>query len=285
MADQITVGSNTKNELIIAAVQKNLLERSTIASFVRDVSAFAIKGATAVEIPKLTNFNVTNRAFGAAVDSQKLDDSVDEIRFNKNAYISWSVDARSVYQSSIDWQIEQALRASAAHAKYVDEQVIDVAVNVAGSEIAISDAKTEILEMRAFILGNGGEIGKMSLWISPAKEAEMLAVQDFIRADYTGAAAVRNGEIGRLYGVPVIISRLLGDEFSRPEMIMCDSDGIGLGFQEGVQFSEQNENSLGALSKRYAMDQLFGTAGLLLGEEGVSATKSPLVAKLAIATP
>ena len=56
--------------------------------------------------------------------------------------------------------------------------------------------------------------------------------------------------------------------------------GIGLAFQGGVEMSEQDANEYGASSKRIAMDQVFGTGGLELGEQGALSTESPLVAKL-----
>jgi hypothetical protein len=280
MADTPIVASNTKNDLIIAAVQKNLIEKSVLAPLVRDVSAFAIKGAKSIEVPRLSNFTVQDRTFGATGDAEALLDSADQINFDFNAYIAYLYDSRSVYQSSIDWQVEAALRSAASHAKYVDTKIIETAVAVAGAEIVASDVKTEILGMREYILQNGGDIGRMSLWISTAKEAEMLAVQDFVRADFYGSSNVRTGQIGQIYGVPVVISRQLGG--TNPDMIMCDADGIGLGFQEGVQMSEQKANEYGANSMRVAMDQVFGLGGLELNEQGAGAGLSPLVAKLAV---
>jgi hypothetical protein len=116
----------------------------------------------------------------------------------------------------------------------------------------------------------------MTIAIGPGKESEMLAEQDFVRADFYGSANVRTGQLGMIYGIPVVISRLIGDN----QMFMYDADGIGLGFQGGVEMSDQPANEYGANSRRVAMDQIFGLGGLELGEQGVLATESPLVAKL-----
>ena len=279
MADNPTLGANTKNDLIVAAVQKNLIEKSVLAGTVRDVSAFAIKGAKSFDVPKLSNFTVTNRAFGSTADASALVDSSDTVELNNNAYIAWLIDSRSEYQSSVEFSIESAMRASLAHAKNVDEAVLSTIDSVAGIEVSaatFTTVKEQVLEMRRQLLQNGGDIARMTIAIGVDKEAEMLAENDFVRADFYGSANVRTGQIGQLYGIPVVISRLItGDE-----MKMYDADGIGLAFQGGVEMSTQDANEYGASSKRTAMDQVFGLGGLELGEQGVGAALSPLVAKL-----
>ena len=279
MADSLTLGANTKNDLIVSAVQKNLIEKSVLAPTVRDVSAFAVAGAQSFSVPKLSNFSVTNRAFGASADATALVDSSDKIDLNNNAYIAWLFDSRSVYQSSIEFKIESAMRVSLAHAKNVDQAILTAIDAVAEHEVSkatFTTVKDQVLEMRRLILQDGGDVSRMTISIGVDKEAEMLSVADFIRADFYGSANVRTGQIGQLYGVPVVISRLItGDE-----MKMHDADGIGLAFQGGIEMSEQDANEYGANSKRVAMDQIFGIGGLELGEQGAGATKSPLVAKL-----
>ena len=279
MADAIQTLPNTKNDLIVSAVQKNLIEKSVLAPTVRDVSAFAIKGATSFNVPKLSNFSVVNRTFGSAGDATALVDSSDQILLDNNAYIAYLYDSRDAYQSTIEYKIEAAMRASVAHAKNVDEKIITAIDLVAGVEVSkatFTTIKEQILEMRRQLLQNGSDISRMTIACGVDKEADMLAESDFVRADFYGSANVRLGQIGMLYGVPVVISRLItGDE-----MKMYDADGIGLAFQGGIEMSEQDANEYGANSKRVAMDQVFGIGGLELGEQGVGGTVSPLVAKL-----
>ena len=279
MADVIQTLPNSKNDLIVSAVQKNLIEKSVLAPTVRNVSQYAIKGAKSFAVPKLSNFAVTNRAFGVAGDSSALVDSTDVINLDFNAYIAWLFDSRDVYQSSLEYRVEAAMRASLSHAKYVDEQIVTTLEAIAGVTVsiaAITTLKAQILDMRKQLVQNGGDIGRMTIAVGTEKEADMLAEADFVRADFYGSANVRSGQIGQLYGIPVVISRLItGDT-----MYIYDADGIGLAFQGGVEMSDQAANEFGANSMRTAMDQVFGLGGLELGEQGVGATLSPLVAKL-----
>lgn len=282
MADVIQTLPNTKNDLIVAAVQKNLIEKAVLASTVRDVSAFAIKGAKSFAVPKLSNFTVTNRAFGAAADAQALVDSTDLINLNFNAYIAWLYDSRDVYQSTLEYKTEAAMRSSDQHAKYVDQQILVTLDAVAGHTASVATFTTvreQVLELRRLVLQSGGDISKMTVAISLDKEAEMLKEADFIRADFYGTANVRTGQIGQIYGMPVVISRLITGT-GAGSMFVHDRDGVGLAFQGGVEMSDQSANEYGANSRRIAMDQVFGLGGLELGEQGVGATVSPLVGKL-----
>jgi len=100
MADAIQTSPNTKNDIIVSAVQKNLIEKAVLAPTCRDVSAYAIAGSDAFRVPKLSNFSVTNRAFGSAADAQTLTDSWDRINLDFNAYIAWLYDSSAAMLSS-----------------------------------------------------------------------------------------------------------------------------------------------------------------------------------------
>lgn len=277
MADSINLLPNTKQDLIAAAVQKNLIEKAVLAPTVSNLSAFAVKGAKSISISKLSNFSVVDRAFGAAGDATALTDAKDIINFDFNAYVAYLFDSRDAYQSTIEYQIEAALRASAAHSKYVDQQIVAGLLAGADHEVSVASfttVKEQALELRRLVLQSGGDIGKMTLAISLDKEAEMLKEADFIRADFYGSANVRMGQIGQIYGMPVVISRLLTGS-GADSMICYDADGYGLAFQGGVEMSEQMANEYGAGSKRVAIDQVFGV-GVLQNNAGVS----PLIGKL-----
>ena len=282
MADAPQVLPNSKNDLIVPNVQKNLIEASMFAPTVRDISGFFPKGSKSAAIPKLTNFAVQNRAFGATGDATALVDSTDLVDTFKNAYIAYLYDSRDIYQSTINYQLEASARAGAAHGKDVDLNVIATILGVAGHEVSVAaftTIKEQALELRRQVLQAGGDISKMTYGISLDKEAEMLQEADFIRADFYGSANVRSGQIGQIYGIPVMVSRNVTGT-GADSMFLHDADGIGLGFQGGVEMSEQLANEYGASSMRVAVDQLYFYGGLQLGESGVAADKSALVAKL-----
>ena len=176
--------------------------------------------------------------------------------------------------------MEAASRAARAHAKYVDQQIITVLEAVAALSVngaAPADiTQADILDMREQIIASNGDLSQAVLAVSTDQEKVMLQINDFVRADAYGSSNLPNGVIGRVYGMPVIVSNLIKAQ----QAFVFERDGLGLAFQEGVQMSEQDANEYGAMSKRVAVDQVFDVGGLELGEQGASGTKSPLVAKL-----
>lgn len=280
MADAIQTLPNSKNDLIISLVQKELIERAMFAPFCRDLSGFAGKGTQSIKVPKLSSFSVVDRTFGAAGDATALTDATDTISLSFNAYLSWIEDHRDVYQSTIEYRMEASSRAARAHAKYVDQQIITTleavaALSVNGATPA-DITQADILDMREQIIASNGDLSQAVLAVSTDQEKVMLQINDFVRADAYGSSNLPNGVIGRVYGMPVIVSNLIKAQ----QAFVFERDGLGLAFQEGVQMSEQDANEYGAMSKRVAVDQVFGVGGLELGEQGAGGTESPLVAKL-----
>jgi hypothetical protein len=279
MADAIQTLPNTKNDLIVAMVQKELIARSVVAPLVTDLSAFAIKGSKSFNVPKLTSFTVANRAFGAAQDATALVDSFDQIELNINAYIAWVEDHADIFQSSLDYRMIASQRAASAHAKYLDTQVINGLVAAAHDAVGAGTddiTKDFFLEMRKGLLENDADLSKLKFVASIDQESKLLAINDFVRADAYGTSNIPNGVIGRLYGVPVYISNILTGQ----QCLMFDTDGYGLALQQAPNMSEQNANQYGSKGVRVAIDQVFGHGGLQLGEKSVGATESPLIIKL-----
>lgn len=284
MADVITGSTQldpTKMEIIAEMVQRELAFNAKLFPFITDFSFLAGKGAKSVSFPKLTSFTVTNRASGAAGDASALTSSVDTMLLDKNAYVAWLVDSSDEVQSRIDVQAEFAKRAAAAHGRYVDSQIITELDLVAGLNInagvPADITRDNILDMREFIAKNDGKLESTVLVIPPEQEKAMLKISEFSNADVYGQAVIPSGMIGRVYGIPVIIHNGLGDA---QQAYMFEKEGMSIAFQKAPNMSAQMANEYGSNAVRYAMDQLFGVKGLQLGEKGLGATVSPLVAKL-----
>jgi N4-gp56 family major capsid protein len=280
MADVITGNTQlgtTKQEIIAAVVQKELKFRAKLLPFVSDVSMFAGKGMKSVSFPKLTSFTAVNRASGVAGDATALTASVDKLNLDQNAYVSWIIDSMDETQTTIDAQLEFAKRAAAAHGRYVDEKllaVIEAAAGLTAAAGVISQAK--ILDAREELLKNEADMSKVVLCIAPDVEKTMLGISDFVRADAYGSAVLQTGVIGYVYGVPVMVHTGV----SAGESFMWDKDAVAIAFQKLPQMGEQEAIQYGVGAKRVAIDQLFGSTALQLGEKGKLATQSPLIVKV-----
>ncbi|MEM4359723.1 MAG: phage capsid protein [Candidatus Bilamarchaeaceae archaeon] len=267
----------TKQQIIAAAVQKELKFRAILAQYVTDVSAFAVKGAKQISFPKLQSFTVQNRASATAGTPQALQASLDTLDLNHNAYVSWLIDGSDAIQTAIDARIEFARRAAAAHGRYVDVQIYTEVKNNAGFTATATALRDRILEARAWLRRNEAVLDETVIVASPEMETQLLQVQEFSRADMYGQAVIPAGVIGRLYGVPVVIHSALQND----EIFMWEKSGVALGFQAAPNYASQAAIEYGTTAVLEAMDQLFGVKALQIDQgTNTAAGKSALIAKV-----
>lgn len=282
----------TKQDIIAAAVQRELKERSFLSNYVMDVSNFAGKGMKSISFPKLTNFTVEERATATAGTIQDLTSSVDQLDLDKRAYISWLVDSNDDIQSTIDYQAEAAVRAASAHARFVDNELIKELLGV--SSLSLNGAtpadidRDSILEMRRYLMENNANMDNVALVIPPSQEEAMLKVNEFSRAEVYGQAVIPSGVIGRVYGIPVLIhnSPDLDDAADGyQQALMFEREACAIGFQRAPSFDEQKKIEYGTGAMLQAVDQLFGVKGMQLGVSSdkhvIGAGVTGLCAKLA----
>jgi hypothetical protein len=273
----------TKQDLIAALVQRELLESATLTNFLTDLSSLAVKGSKTVSVPKLSSFTVQDRAFGAAAtENTALVAEVDTVALDKNKIILFGYDASDDQQSTIDYMVAAVTRAARAHGRQVNADIItmwnlvaDLSVNGATpADITVN----AILDMREQMLENFADMNTVSLIISASQEKAMLKIAEFSRYDYRGVgpAPVINGVIGSVYGVPVVLNQQLATQ----QAYMVAREGSAIAFQKAPAVAEDTALQYGTGGKQVAVDQLYGVGGLQLGEGTAAATKSPLIAKL-----
>jgi nucleoid DNA-binding protein len=267
----------TKQDLIAAAVQKELKFNAVLSSYVTDVSQFAVKGAKSISFPKLGSFTVQNRASATAGNIQTLVSATDKLDLDVNAYVSWLIDASDEVQSTLAAKMEFAARAAAAHGRYVDENIILEVKDKFGftaTEVALRD---KVLEVRAWLKRNEAVLENTVMVVSPEMEAELLQIAEFSQAQIFGQAVIPTGVIGRLYGMPVVTH----SGFAADEAFIWERSAIALGFQAAPNYASQPAIEYGTQSVLEAMDQLFGVQGLQINQGTNTALgKSGLIAKV-----
>jgi hypothetical protein len=119
--------------------------------------------------------------------------------------------------------------------------------------------------MRKLLKKADADMNQVVFLASPAQEAYLLNIDEFTRNDIYTGQVVMSGQIGRLYGVPVIIHNGLSDS----QFFMFEKSGLALGMQAAPAYGEAPAIEYGVGSVKRAVDQLFGVCGLQL-TSGVS---------------
>lgn len=279
MADLIhgnTEVGATKEALIAAVVQRELISGSIVAPYCYDVSQYCEPGAKTIEFPKAGHFTVSNRTEGSAGDASVVTYSTDMLSLNKNAYVAWIVDYKSKVQSKIDVQMDLAARAAKAHAKYLDTQII-AELEAAGDATATAGTVSYAIltEMMQTFMSRIGDKSQGAWLFGPSAWGTLIGLDEFKRADVFGNANIPTGSIGSIFGVPVVIS----DQVGSNTYYLFDKQAIAFGVQAGPSYSEQMANQYGSQAKRAVLDQIFGVKGMFINQEGAGAAESALIIK------
>lgn len=267
MADIITGVSEvdaTRQELVAAMVQRELKAQAIVASSMMDVSQFAEPGSKTIKFPKATSFNVEKKLSGSAASAQALTYTTDDLPLDQHAVIQWIIEKRASLQSRVNLEMEAIKRASSSHARQVDQDLLDAMSAGAALSVTISGSfgREEITEARRKLRAAHFpiEAGKVFLLCGPTLEESMLNVADFINAEKYGASEpVQNGEIGKVFGLKVLVSNLITTSLA----YVYHSEGLALGFQQMPEFEEQPD--LANLGMRQSLDQLYGLKVLQSG--------------------
>lgn len=260
MADVVMGNTETvalRQDLIAALVQRELIDEAVIVPGVYNVSQFAEVGAKTVEFPKAGSFTVQKKIEDEQAQAQAVTYSTDSLALDQHAVVQWIIPKRSMVQSRINLLADTVARAARAHAKTVDDDLITamLAGAASGNNVTLSGSfgREEITEMRSKLRRAYWPTNDLTLAIAPELEEDMLNVADFINAEkYGSVAPIQNGEIGKVFGVKVVVSTLL----TAAQALMFHREAVALAFQQMPEFDEQKD--LQNLGIRYSLDQLYG---------------------------
>jgi hypothetical protein len=267
--------SASKNNLIIGMVQRELKFAAKLLPFISDFSMFAQKGMKQIQVPKMGSFTVQNRASGVDGDVSALTVTTDVLNLDQKNYISWIVDSADEIESSIAVQAEYIKRASAAHGRKIDELIL-AAAQAAATDFGAGVTYANMLAMNTFLKKNDALMDQVVIIASPDAEEDLMSLDEFKRADVYGAPVIPNGleQVGKIFGRPVMIHNGL----TGSKVLAFEKSGLGYAFQQQPNVARQPEVGYGTSAERVAIDLKMGVAALQLGEKGLLATESPLIA-------
>lgn len=279
MADSIVSNLNvdsSKMAMIASAAQKSLAFAAKLVPTATDLSFMVGKGMKSLDVPKFGEFTVTDRASGAPADAVVLTDGSDLMLLNKIPHINFIIDPQDEIQSRLDVQMEYAVRAAAAQGRFVD-LALAAELNTVGTAFSTGAiAKSWVLDAREYIAANNGDLSNTVLCINAGSERDLLAIDDFVRYDSTGVVSpIISGVIGRIYGIPVIVSNAFGAD----KYAMYEKSGLAVAFQRQATIGTNPDVKYGPTAQRWAIEAQFGVKGMQIAVGSAAAGKSALVAK------
>lgn len=203
--------------------QARMLDKSILKTWGSEVK----KGDT-YHIPRITELPVEDKASDTAVSIFSNNDTDFSITVDTDRTCSVGIDILLDVQSSYALRKPYMESMGYALAKDLTGQILGLraAVNatsaasifasnnglLSGNGTAITLAS--IMQARRFLLENdvmdGGDLGGLTLLISPAQESALYLIPQFISRDFISNQPMVNGQIGTLLGMNVVRTSLIG---------------------------------------------------------------------------
>lgn len=258
---------------VSSLIQKFLIQESKMLPLCTDYSFLAVKGANSIKVPRSAGFTVGDKSENVSVDAQAVTYASDTISLDQHRTVQFLVEKiadKQAVPAIVEDMIMKAMKAMALDA---DEKII-AELRLASSaapdhEIVFNDTVNndlelvDILEARRLLQVQNINPQECYMAIGPDKEKDMLAISDFVHAEkYGSAEGLVNGEIGKLFGLKVIVHTSLANE-----LLAWHPTAVGYAFQQTTELD--SDKDLANLATRYSLDYIAGFEVLDGGKRNV----------------
>jgi len=258
---------------VSATLQSFLIQESKLLPTVTRIPA--LPGRSSVDLNLMPGLVVGDKSENVAASLQELTTSADTLNFDKEKIVAFAIEDRAREQSMVNLEAGGLERAAKAIALQMDQDIVaqleltsasgpDHRVAYANSLTDDTLGQEDVLEAKRLLAVQNIEFGDCRIGVGPGSEKNLLLIDNFVHVDKYGAnTATANGEIGRLYGAPVIMSNVFDDAktlFWHPEHVV-------IGEQRMMKF--ESDRDILKLSDIYAVHALYGVQVLDGGKRGV----------------
>lgn len=286
MADALTGKTEidaVSEELVSLRVQQVLTAEAVVFPLMSDYSDQAGPGIDVVKIPKFSNFSVASKAENTAADASINAFSADSLALSTYEYVQFLVEDIAGLQAKpniVAAYIEQAGKDLAAKMDANIVAALDAGPSTSSPDhdMKYNDAtnedleKTDILETRRLL--NVAKVPMSGRWgiINPSKEKDLLNISEFVRVDEAGgSAALRNGQIGRLFGYDIVVYQ--GTEATSGASYFGHQSACAVARQMAPKIEMQRQ--IEHLGDRWSISHIYGIKVLDSGKRFVRITETP----------
>lgn len=243
---------------VIATYKKNLV----VANLVQNLNHQGKKGDT-IHIPKPGRNDASAKV--ANSDVTAITDTATEILVNIDQHYEWSMYIEDI----AELQALNSMRrfytddAGYALARNVDSAIItalDGASALTGGNAVISSVTnwdTSILQAIENLNDNDVPVNDRALVVTPSCMTALMATDRFTEQQFIGdGSAIRTGNIGNIYGIPVYMSTQVGTGATE-KAFLFQKDSTVLATQQSVRTQTQYKQE--KLADLFTADTVYGT--------------------------
>ena len=200
---------NIWSKEVLMFVKKNLVLLPLIKHYDADVK----RGGQTLEIPNVSTIGAHQKAQNTVVTLNYNTETKTTINLNKHYESSFLLEDLVKIQSVYDLRSDYTQAAAYAISETIDG---DLAASMASTFSAFGSYGTPlndnlILTVNRYLSDAKAPRSDRSLVVAPKGEAELLAIDKYVRYDALGvggdANSIKNGKIGRIYGTDVFMSQ------------------------------------------------------------------------------
>ena len=258
----VTETSAASHAEVSKLAQTFLIQQAKLAATITDYSSLAVPGAASIELPRSGGFSVGSKSENTKVDSQIVTWEADTISLDQHRVIQFVLEDKAAIQSNVATVKDAIMKATKALALDMDTKII-VELRLASSSapdhlIKFTDTTNEDIELgdilaaRKLLIDQNIDPRECFMGVGSDQEKFMLAIDNFISAEKYGSnEPILNGEIGKIYGMKVIVHTGFNQE-----ALFWHPSAVGFAIQQGTRF--QTESALSDLGTRYSLDYIAG---------------------------
>lgn len=246
---------------ISSLAQTFLIQNSVLLPTSTNYSALAVQGASSIKLPRSGGFTVGNKAENTAVDAQVITYAADSITFSHRT-VQFLIEKLAQKQSVVDVVQDAVMKATKALALDVDVKILAELAQASASgpdhQLVFVDtatdvvARADVLNARRLLINQNINPRECFIAVGSEKEAELLAISDFIDASKYGSnSPIMLGEIGMIYGMRVIVHTSITDQ-----MYVWHPSAVGHAFSQQIELDMDKD--LANIGMRYSLDYIFG---------------------------
>ena len=259
---------NVWSSEVLMFVKANLVLVPLVRHYDADVQAY---GQT-VEIPNVSTITANLKAANTLVTLNYNTETKTTITINQHYESSFLVEDIVKIQSKYDLRSDYTEAAAYAIASKIDSTIATLMTNSFTAYGAFGTALNDnlILTVNRYLSDNKAPRTDRNLVVTPQGEAEMLAIDKYIRYDAIGIGGDQNsimsGKIGNIYAINVFMSQNLVQVTSSPNQnnhLFFHKDAVAVAMQENPRSqATYKQEYLGWL---VTVDVLFGVTTLRSG--------------------